>query len=66
MKIAKAEISLTWDNGRTVKIGTIEIEAVEKQFKTKGRFMQRLGWELVRKGFVLMFSTKKWKTDYNP
>ena len=63
MKVAKADITLTWNDGRTVHIGTLDIEADKTGFKTTGRFRQRLGWELVRKGFHIMFPSKNGKQN---
>ena len=61
MLIINAEVILKWDNGKTVKIGTIDIEAdKESMLKAKVKHVrQRLGWELVRKGFALMFMGRK-------
>ncbi len=65
MKIAKVDILLTWNDSRTVHIGTLDIEADKTGLKTSGRFRQQLGWELVRKGFAIMLPGKKWKLEYN-
>ena len=62
MKIANAKVTLTWDDGRTVDMGTLKIEADNKGHKLNMRFRQRLGWELVRKGFWVMFPGRKWET----
>ena len=63
VKVASAKVTLTWEDGRTVEIGTLDIEAEKKGYKSNMRFMQRLGWELVRKGFWIMFPWRKWKMN---
>ena len=65
MLINNAEVILKWSNGKTTRIGTIDITADKNgmmQAKMKHIF-QRLGWELVRKGFALMFHGRKWKEE---
>lgn len=62
MNVAKADITLTWDDGRKVHMGTISIDAEKNGFKCVTKYRQRLGWELVRKGFWIMFPFRKWKT----
>ena len=66
MKIAHGKVYLTWENGRTVSIGTIDIDADQKTFHTTCQYRQRLGWELVRKGFALMFPGRKFENNYDP
>ena len=65
MLVSNAEVILKWSNGKTTRIGTIDITADKNgmmQAKMKHIF-QRLGWELVRKGFALMFHGRKWKEE---
>lgn len=65
MRIDGAEVVLIWRNGKRVKLGTLDITAdseAESKVSAKMRFLrQRIGWELVRKGFWLMFPRRKWK-----
>ena len=65
MRIDNAKIILKWSNGKTVELGTLEITADEKaESKANARIRwlrQRIGWELVRKGFWLMFPWRKWE-----
>ena len=52
MLINNAEVILKWSNGKTTRIGKIDITADKNgmmQAKMKHIF-QRLGWELVRPG----------------
>lgn len=67
MLIDNAEIILKWSNGKTVRIGTLDMEADKSgmmQAKMKHVF-QRLGWELVRKGFAIMFHGRKWAETHD-
>ena len=68
MRIDNARVILEWSNGKTVELGTLEITAsVEAETSVSARmrlFRQRLGWELVRKGFWLMFPWRKWKETH--
>ena len=66
MLIDNAEIILRWSNGKTVSIGTIDMEAdKDGMLKAKVKHVQqRLGWELVRNGFSLMFMGRKWKETH--
>ena len=65
MRIDNAKVILKWSNGKTVELGTLEITADEKaETKANPRIRwlrQRIGWELVRKGFWLMFPWRKWE-----
>ena len=65
MRIENAKVILKWSNGKTVELGTLEITADEKaESKANARIRwlrQRIGWELVRKGFWLMFPWRKWE-----
>lgn len=63
MQIDNAEVILKWSNGKTVCIGTIDMEAdKDGMIRAKVKHVQqRLGWELVRKGFALMFHGRNWK-----
>ena len=65
MRIDNAKVILKWSNGKTVELGTLEITADEKaESKSNARIRwlrQRIGWELVRKGFWLMFPWRKWE-----
>lgn len=58
MHVDEAEIFLAWSNGRKIKLGTLDITADGKaKANARIRFLrQRIGWEMVRKGFWLMFS----------
>ena len=59
--VDEAEIMLTWSNGRKVQLGSIKLEATKDGATVTQKFRQILGWELVRKGFGLMFPKRKWK-----
>lgn len=62
MIVCNAKVILTWDNGRTVEVGTISVETNKAGMKGKaGHLRQRIGWELVRKGFAIMLPKRKWK-----
>ena len=65
MRISNAKVILKWSNGKTVELGTLEITADEKaesKVSVRIRWLrQRIGWELVRKGFWLMFPWRKWE-----
>lgn len=67
MKVNSAEVILKWDNGRTVKMGTLDIEYTtdenDLKYKNRIKLRQRLGWELVRAGFRVMFPFREWKTE---
>lgn len=64
MRIDNAKVILEWSNGKTVELGTLGITAdAEAETKVSARMRwlrQRLGWELIRKGFWLMFPWRKW------
>lgn len=57
--IAKADITLTWDDGRTVKLGTIDLKSDKNTVTCKLR--QRIGWGFIRSGFWMMLPWRKWK-----
>ena len=65
MRIDNAKVILKWSNGKAVELGTLEItadETAESKANARIRWLrQRLGWELVRKGFWLMFPWRKWE-----
>lgn len=62
MIVCNAKVILSWDNGRTVKIGTITVGTNKSAMKGKTTLLrQRIGWELVRKGFAIMLPKRKWK-----
>lgn len=65
MYIDKAEIFLEWSNGKKIKLGTLDITAddkAESKASARIRFLrQRIGWEMVRKGFWLMFPWRTWE-----
>ena len=62
MTVCNAKVILSWDNGRTVKIGTITVGTNKSAMKGKTTLLrQRIGWELVRKGFAIMLPKRKWK-----
>lgn len=67
MKIINAEVVLEWENGRKVHIGTLETTADDNgMVKAKVRHMrQRIGWEFVRTGFMIMFHGRKWRETYD-
>ena len=68
MIVKNGTIRLEWDNGRTVDLGTIGIEAgKDAKIDTRGirRLRQRLGWDLVRIGMRCMFPGRKWRTEYD-
>ena len=65
MTYNNAKVILKWSNGKTVELGTLAITADEKaesKVNIRIRWLrQRIGWELVRKGFWLMFPWRKWE-----
>lgn len=62
MIISNAKVILAWENGKVTEIGSIEITTDKGSMKAKTTHLrQRIGWELVRKGFALMFQHRKWK-----
>jgi hypothetical protein len=67
MRIDGAKVILIWENGKQTELGTFEITADDiaesKQSARIRWFRQRLGLELVRKGFWIMFPWRKWKCD---
>ena len=60
VKIVRADVVLTWDNGRRVRIGSVP----GKKKRDVLHVTQALGWELVRKGFRMMLPGCEWKEDY--
>ena len=64
MRIDNFKVIMKWSNGKTVELGTWEITVDEKaEIKVKERIRwirQRIGWELVKKGFLIMFLWRKW------
>ena len=70
MKIAGAEVVLEWSNGKRVKMGTLDITAdsvAESKASMRMRwYRQRIGWDLVRMGFRIMFPWRKWKETREP
>lgn len=67
-RIDGAKVVLIWENGKKVEIGTLDITADDK-LESKAnvslrKWRQRVGWELVRKGFWIMFPWRKWKETY--
>lgn len=65
MKVIGAKIILKWGDGRTTTIGTLDVDFDKNSLKYKwsGRWRQRLGWEIVREGFRIMFPFRKWKEE---
>ena len=64
MKIDGAKVVLVWSNGRTVELGTLAIETNVKETGIGARarlLRQKIGWELIRKGFWIMFPWRKWE-----
>ena len=65
MYVDKAEIFLEWSNEKKIKLGTLDITAddtAKSKVSARIRFLrQRIGWEMVRKGFWLMFPWQTWK-----
>ena len=62
MTISNAKLILSWDNGRTIEVGTITVETNNLEMKCKATHIrQRIGWELVRTGFAIMLPKRKWK-----
>ena len=62
MIVCGAKVILAWDNGRTVEIGTISVETNKSGIKGKATHLrQKIGWELVRKGFAIMLPKRKRK-----
>ena len=67
MKPIGAKVVLKWDNGRSVEIGTIEINSEDKGTRLKSRVRvagTRIGWEFVRMGFRIMFPGRKWEEKH--
>ena len=68
MEITNAKVILKWDNGRSVEIGTLDIESEEKgtRLTAKARVAgKKFGWEIVRLGFRIMFPGRKWLEKHN-
>ena len=63
MLINKANLILQWDDGRSVHIGSLDIETTKTGVTTTGNFRIRLGWEFIRKGFLIMLPGHKWKQE---
>lgn len=62
MTVCSAKVILLWDNGRTIELATITVETNNSAMKGKATHLrQRIGWELVRKGFAIMLPKRKWK-----
>lgn len=62
MTICSAKLILSWDNGRTIELATITVGTNNSAMKGKATHIrQRIGWELVRKGFAIMLPKRKWK-----
>ena len=67
MTVDGAEVVLIWSDGRKTRLGTLDISAeTEDKVHMRMRFLrQKIGWEMVRKGFWLMFPWKKWSVGEN-
>ena len=62
MIVCSAKLILSWDNGRTVEVGTISVEINKSEMKGKATHIrQRIGWELIRTGFAVMLPKRKWE-----
>lgn len=60
MLVKSARIEMTWEDGRTVYLGTVGIDENRKPVARCKHMRQRIGWELVRIGFREMFPKMKW------
>lgn len=60
-----ADILLIWDDGRATHLGTLHFEITDKGKKIKmpSAMWFRLGWELVKTGFAIMFRKAGTKHD---
>ena len=66
MLIKSARIEMTWEDGRTVYLGTVGVDDNGKPaVRGKHIMRQRIGWELVRMGFREMFPKMKWSMKQN-
>ena len=65
--VKEARLELVWSDGHRVDMGTLTIDAKEKEVRLIGmrRIRQRIGWELVRTGVRIMMPWKKWRTDFD-
>lgn len=63
MIVDKAEIVMTWSDGRTTKLGTMQIDTVDNalRYKKSLLFQQKLGWELVKAGLRCMLPEREGK-----
>ena len=60
MLVKSARIEMTWEDGRTVYLGTVGIDENRKPVARCKHMRLRIGWELVRIGFREMFPKMKW------
>lgn len=60
MLVKSARIEMTWEDGRTVYLGTVWIDENRKPVARCKHMRQRIGLELVRIGFREMFPKMKW------
>jgi len=65
MLVKSARIEMTWEDGRTVTLGTVGIDENGKPAARCRHMRQRIGWELVRIGFREMFPKMKWSMKQN-
>lgn len=67
MILKRADVFLEWEDGRTVKLGTIDLEyekdEAKLKYKNRIKLRQRIGWELVRAGFKVIFPFRTWKME---
>lgn len=66
--VKEAQVDLTWSDGPRVKMGTLKVCAEVSEMHLTGmrKIRQRIGWELVRKGFRIMLPGKEWRTEFDP
>ena len=63
--VTGGKVVLVWDDGKTVELGTVGIDYGKTEatmtVKTARRFRQRVGWDIVRLGFMCMLPGRKWR-----
>lgn len=62
--VKEARLEIVWDDGHRADMGTLTIDANEKEVRLIGmwKIRQRIGWELVRTGFRIMMPGRAWWT----
>ena len=57
--IEHAEIIIKFKSGKTIKMGTLDLEADESklQYKYRWQLRRKLGWALIYEGLRVMFKS---------